>query len=490
MWHRIERLVLVAIALGVVLWGTGLLVESGGRSPVAWAVLAGLPLIGIYMFCPLWWMPALVASSLVIGLPVAVLSSLPVATLVLVPTVLALVLRGAIGLSGGRRPAANPLVTVSKVLTVLLLLRIAMDRPGLASMGGRGGLSLVFPYALALVSFGVTYWAVRTAGSSRRGDLILLAAGIFAHVLYIACGIRYSSFDVIPSTYYIGPVYRGHLFQAPAWLAYASLLASLLPRGPLRTPRWTVITGVVVLALAVALVSVHRALPLYALLIPSIILWCFGYGRRMLVIFVLAALIVGGLSAHYDALPVYVQRPLSVFVPYKAEEQSAYGWKDSFRSDRLREAWAAIRQAPILGRGFVVTAQDVFRETSTAGHFALYHSYHNIYLNLSGAYGVPLGLGILVWASILLVHVLLQAARLPPGPIKATSTALAACGAALYIQSHVNGSGTIMVGLMVCLAACAATADSHVDEAQPGDLAVPASPEVVSPVEPAGNVRT
>jgi O-antigen ligase len=125
----------------------------------------------------------------------------------------------------------------------------------------------------------------------------------------------------------------------------------------------------------------------------------------------------------------------------------------------MREAWAAISQNPIVGRGFSFSYADVQRTWGGSGHFVLYHSYHNAFLDVAGACGVPLGLGVFLFVTVLMIRLFRDIRRLNDDRRRLVASFLFTTGVAVYLQSHVNGEGNLLTTMMVFLAATLSVAE-------------------------------
>lgn len=475
MRNRVERFILAMLALLVPFKLSMDVIKSGGSDLLAWAGLAAIPFVVIMVRSQGLWMPLLVAASLLpFGPPVPFLQKLPVVTWVMLPILGVLVAGAMMGRSHSSGLLKTRMGKFWLWLSILVTIRILIDRPGSAVYGERGGLSIAVSYLVAVWSVGIVSWAWARAGFPRRMVLMTIMTGVPVHAAFLFLG-RGAVGEELASDFQLGPWYRGHLFQAPAWLIYSGVLTLAVAR--LRRNSLVMWTTVGVLTLGgfgVAIVSVHRAFPIYALLIPIAVLWCWrkaagGWGAL--------ALIIPGvllLAENYEALPVYVKRPLSVLVPAKAGDERGMGWESEFRGERLREAWTTISENPVVGRGFSFSYADYQRASTVSGHFELFHSYHNAFIDVAGACGVPLGLGVFLYCTIAMARLFVVVRRIEDDRNRSVACLLLGTAVAAYLQCHVNGDGYTLTALMVLLAGASAAAGLNpVAPAPPGAQAAP-----------------
>lgn len=454
MRYKIEKYLVAFLALLLPLKLSLDVIKSDGSDLVAWAGLLYLPFVVIVVLCSRLWAPLLLVSSLVpFGVPIGLLDRVPIVAWVMLPVTMTLMAQAMTRRGGGSGLLRSRMGRIWLWLSVLLTVRVLFDRPGAATFGARGGGSIALTFLIALWSFGLTYWACSHAGFPPRMIQWSILLGLLALVAYLFMG-RSSVGEELDEVLKIGPWYRGHLFRTPTWFVYSGVLSLVVVRMQ-RKPllMWISIAITVLGGLGVALTSVHRAFPLYALVMPMVVLLCWRKAHGGWIAAVLVFPLVVWLSRGYEDLPYYIQRPVSVFVPSKVGGEGGMGWEDEFRQNRMREAWTAISQNPIVGRGFSFSYAEVQRTSGGEGHFVLYHSYHNAFLNVAGACGLPLGLGVFLFVTVLMIRLFRDIRRLNDDRRRMVATFLFSTGVAIYLQSHVNGEGYLLTTMMVFLAA-------------------------------------
>jgi hypothetical protein len=424
----------------------------------------------------------LLASIIPISLPrILVGRSIPLFVAMPVVVFLAAILRAML-LTPARSPVNRLVDRVMLVVTGATLMWIAVDRPGLGSLGAETGGAWE---ALMAISGLSAYWGARSLRDLKfhwRNLTWLLIVGSLIGVVWTGADIylrRYPWSTLVPSWF----------FQA-GWGLYGVLLGLAIKRWRLQRVKfagWPVY-AISCLLLAHSLLSGFRSRILFGPCMVGAALWA-GRMRRQFVIAVLffgvLCVVLANSSRYYETVPRTMQRVLSVVRPepeLKNIGLGEMGRRSAWRAEIWRIAWSQISQKPFIGHGYGIDSARFFadlsfarsqytaviRGVSTAGEF------HNLPLNLMYFLGIPMALLFCVgW--YLSARDLFAQARAAEGWHGAFMIGLLVYAVANFGQALANGTGIeyvsvcAIMGITQCLRASSANASLRPPPVTPAD---------------------
>lgn len=453
-WHI--WLLVAIIVFGVMGTTASLLQGLALDSLTTIGVLAALWVCAIWLLRR-WWMYLLLLLVCIppgIGMPFPFLSKVELLAWVMA-TIGVLVLLEHMVRGGTGIPMALGRYAVVWIVLGAVVVRVAVDMPGSTQFGNRGGLSIAVSYVMGVLAFPAGLWAGYHAGVARGKSAALFIAGGLGYAVYTICGLLLIG-PVMPEFRTFLGIYRGYMFEAPAWLIAGTALTRTLACDSRHSMlRGAVFAAVSLAGMAVALVSIHRAFVIYALLIPFVVAWAYRAPRLVVLPVTVLVLTLGAIVGMYKEgayVPEYMRRPLSILTGNLMEgRQGEYGWENDFRAQRTRELATAVKQRPLVGRGFSYSTAEAERELATAGHFALVQSYHNSFFTVTGACGLPVGIALVALIAAMTFRLAMWARSMTTGETKAMVVALLSFLVVSLLQASVQGGGLLLGRCMLLL---------------------------------------
>jgi hypothetical protein len=359
---------------------------------------------------------------------------------------------------------------------VWITIRFVMAPPGSARAGESGGLGAALPAMMMCWMFFATY---RLASIAKKSDIrVWVVAGVIL-------GIYTYFLSIFKSAFFGDYFYYGHLYSGTMWSLMGFALAASLQRRRLNL--FYVLVGVTVLF---GMISPHRSRIFFAL--ASALMCAYLYKRMRITLLITAVampLLVLTLLAVGPSLErafPQIKRSLSLFHNYGVTHDAVWGelgWGSSWRTDLYRRAFDDIKKHPWVGKGFVVSRQDLIDAVSFRDVESLLQansSFHNGLFFLANKCGIPITL---LWVAAFLACWLraVQWVRRREGGgdgARFLVAALLTSSVAFLGQMLMNGGAPELQTLTCfCGAMCGLMDSSASREDEPATV-----PEVVAPV--------
>lgn len=409
---RIDIVILCLFVFGTAALGVLSLISHGfSFFNILKALVYATPLFltAVVAAAPVWVGLAIGGLAFCFSVPLPVFQRMEIAMLI------CMVIAGAVILQSAFK--RSPRIVFSSTESALMLIvaisavvRFLYDRPGSAHLGEFGGLGEAVGFVLGVCSYFVVARIAAGDWDTKRnlGVVVAMAAVGTAVVQVVA---------------FTGGWWSGisQMFSRQVWLLSSLLLAREFSRhreSKSREPPFGAYL-VIALTLLLSIVSPHRSRPLYACGIILGVALVYGYVRKWA--FAMSAVVFAFLLyvmvAGSSQFPLLISRSLSTILPVSQEQiedyarkfgsSSEYGWRSPFRTRLYDLAWREIREHPLLGKGFVVSREEVIsavgRSRVVSGAIeglAMSGSYHNSVVQLAVFCGIPTALiFVVVWFS-------------------------------------------------------------------------------------------
>ena len=300
--------------------------------------------------------------------------------------------------------------SLSLVLSgVIVIVRVLVERPGSAELGGSGGGGEAVKIVLAYLAFWVATRIAAQPWDIRQNYRWIVVFSIIG----LAVGITtfYTNLAQAEDSAELGVL--SQLYSRGTWLLSALCITYFAFQKTRRSDAFTAfLLGSVVLLVFVGLAALtpHRSRPVFV--IASFIVTAFAFKKGVSSLFPISlagfVLLCLAIAVGFDALPSTVQRSLSTVVPIDSRTlnvtegmSSETGWKSEFRAQMNQLAIDKISDSPFIGAGFGFSASDLNKVLQRAGDqntgeiqevaeaLALSGNYHNSILQLAVNCGVP-----------------------------------------------------------------------------------------------------
>lgn len=350
-------------------------------------------------------------------------------------------------------------------LFCILILRIAIDRPGSARLGDSGGMG----EALILGSSSIMFWVAAVSVQWIRDWKVAWRRMLITGM--VAWGVETAALFFDPRKHVDRAVPLYFLFIVPVWLLCGMFEAWWLDRKSgqevaradrIAVPLWWGELPILLTPILLSATSPHRSWPLLALgiTLTACLLYRRFWKALFLIVPVIGLLVAVVLWVGTENLPLSSRRALSIVSPKFArglKEDVETGWRSDFRIAMHKMSWARIKQNPLVGAGFRFELSEMDSLIPWTGvdptgtgleRLALSGGYHNSVIQVATTCGIPaaalfvLGLGIVVVRYGVLVR------SLPASAEKRFLAAVAGYSVALIGTMVVNGLGLQFA--MVC----------------------------------------
>lgn len=350
------------------------------------------------------------------------------------------------------------------VVTLIVVLRFAYDRPGSLRMGGTGGgggEAVVF--LAGILAYVVTSHLFAEPWDVRRNLAVILGMGLFSFATHAA-----TSFGADIVFGMMSLFYRQLWFLCPLAFAYACHLRQKHPPS-LFIPIFYY--AILITILLLGSFSPHRSRLLFSVAIIGAVGYCYGRLRTTVLVglVAIAVVILCALALNKGSLPGPLVRSFSTILPSQNDDSlefvtehklsSETGWSSRFRSRLTAIAWENIRQHPIAGKGFILSLDDLMKlssrneEDRIIAQLATSGCYHNAVIELAVFCGLPAALAFVIGYFVGLWRFAVMAKSLENTALKLLCAAMLGFFCAESGQMLMNGSSRDFAVSCILLAA-------------------------------------
>jgi len=338
-------------------------------------------------------------------------------------------------------------------LSILMILRILMDPPGL---GGAGGLTETTFFVISLFAFFIfRFLIVRVENYTNELRIAIIISIIFLIL------------QMIQSTYSEEGFYKGYYYHIEMWLI-ASIVLSFFKNKAEYKKKYGLFILFSLIFLFLSILTPHRSRPVFAILNILSILLLYKKFTKIKFIFYPILIIIFTISALGLANVYFPTRSLSAIysvmglqkINNKLDTNAALGETDEFRGLLYLIAWTNIEKQPIIGKGYAFGKSEMQEGKLLRGsgnmlgeayNLSVTGAFHNAVLEIAVFNGLPIAILFLFIIIQQNIKFFIWIRKLPTSELKMFASAIYGFIIQFTGQLLMNGGGNEFIIVLMML---------------------------------------